>query len=160
MSRSRAKPADDQDAEWLTLQQLRNLTGLSSAELTALRKRIGHVTERSDGAKKAVKQREFFRAWFSLREAVEDEHEQRRKIAQTEKAEHDAERAQIDLAKIRGELISVAEVKNIYATMAGKIREGIELVGRLSPEARQVMIDKIAEADRIFAAEQSIGGQP
>jgi len=141
------------------LQEIRNLTGLSVGELRSLRGHIGHVPERSDGARKSVKRLDFFRAWLAFQEPVEDEHTTRKKVALTIKAEQEAERAQLELARVRGQLIDVETVRQIYNAIGDKISEGAKLASTIAPEALQIVLDSLDAAETVLAEINNQGGQ-
>ena len=132
---------------WLTLQQIRNLTGLSAGELRTLRNQIGHVEERSDGARKSGRRIEFFRAWFGCRESEEDEYVKRRRIALALKAERDSELTAIELERKRGELFTLEEIDEDLKLFGRVIRAGVEEIEIISPESAAIMTRQLDELD-------------
>lgn len=71
------------------------------------------------------------------------DHDQRLKAAK-------ADLAELELAKRRGEVVTLADLLADVGMFGDKMREGIELIGRLNPECQQIMMAKVTEAEQDF----------
>lgn len=65
-----------------------------------------------------------------------------------------AETIELDLEKSRGNLIPAREVDRDFDLIGLKIREGIETIQTINPDAAQIMIDKLDEIERVFNADE------
>ncbi len=62
-----------------------------------------------------------------------------------------ADRAELELARLLGKLLDIDDAKRNVDLLASKVREGIELLGRVSVDAQRVMVDKLDEASSEWA---------
>lgn len=62
-----------------------------------------------------------------------------------------AERAELELARERGESIPLTEVMADVDVWASKIREAADVIGRLHPESQKVLVEKLAEVETEIA---------
>lgn len=73
----------------------------------------------------------------------ETDHATRLKRAQADKAE-------LELAERRGELVHVDDLIADNTAYADRIRHGIELIGKIDPECQKIMVEKLDEAEAEF----------
>lgn len=62
-----------------------------------------------------------------------------------------ADLAELELAKRRGDVVTLPDLLADVGAFADKIRGALELVGRLNPECQQIMMAAIDDAEREFA---------
>ncbi|RQV98629.1 hypothetical protein EH220_02980 [bacterium] len=130
---------------------LARLVGIGIVRLDQLRQSWGHPYETGRGNKLRIYAPHWIRRW----------HETHMRLASasnkasasdpvSRRNEATAMKAEIEVKRLQKELIPVDDVIEDFRVVAGKIREGIEVVGRLNSEARDVMIAQLREAEDIF----------
>lgn len=153
--RAIAKPVPEYEPGakgWLSIEQLCNAIGVKPARLSRIRKEIGSLAEHKVGANDCDPVYFYAPVWLLQWAAtatspqrangrVSSDHKQRKEKAQADKAE-------LEVLRLRGELIHVDDVLRDYERLAGNIRRALELAYKVSPEAYRIIEDALNENEQ------------
>lgn len=155
-------PYDPSDEAWTTLQKLAKQLGIGRAMLDRIRTQFGHRFEHSTGSGRAARIYIYAPLWLpewaawkcdprrvNGKPAAGIDHKDRKERANADKAE-------LEVEKLRGELVHVGDVRYGLMRIADKLRDKLGLLGRFSTEAQRIMVDALdelaKEGDSIFEA--------
>lgn len=153
---------DASDAAWTDLQKLGKQLGIGRAMLDRIRTQFGHRFEHSTGKGRAARVYIYAPLWLAEwaswkcdprrvngKASSSLDHKDRKERANADKAE-------LEVEKLRGELVHVADVRYGLMRIADKLRDKLGLLGRFSTEAQRIMVDALdelaKEGDSIFEA--------
>jgi len=157
---TKKRPSSDQDATqpqgdgWITPVDLSRLTGLGKAQMDVLRGEFGGGQSRGVGVKFEIHAPTLFRGWWASwqdqRLGGKARHEERLKKAQADKAE-------LELARARGELVHIADMRSAFGRYGDVVRQSLEVVGKISPEAQRVVMENLKQSEQAFADTYGFG---
>jgi len=140
------------DPRWWPRAALVEYTGLSPTRIDQLRTEFGNRWEHGKGAGLRIFAPAFFRAIIAKREESREPREVDQYKSRLTRAQ--AERAELELATARGEMLSIDEVKQDVQTLCSGVRTGIESCCR---HCQDIMRAKVVEAARHFGIEMANG---
>jgi len=126
------------------------ILGVKESQIDKLRREIGPIGEHQEPTGVASTYRiwmywpEWLPAWANRVRSSDSTHDKRRLEAAK------AGMAELELAKRRGEVVTIGDMLTDLGVYADKMREGIELIGRLDPECQKIMLAKLTEAEEEF----------
>lgn len=145
---------DTGDVGWAKPKDLMRLTGLNKSQFDSLREEFGQGQARGQGSMTTVHGPSIFRGWWQAwsdrQIGGKAKHEERLKKAQ-------ADRAELELAKARGELVPRADMMMVLGRFGDEIRAGLELAGKINPEAQRVVMERLTQSEESMRGEYGCG---
>lgn len=137
---------------WVTRADLARATGLSASRIQQLRTEFGNQWEHGKGPGLRIYLPAWLQQWLAHREKPQGDRGVADYAERLGKAK--AEKAELDLAAARGELVAVSEVQHDVQSLCSSVRDGIEQCCR---SCQDVMRSKVLEAAQDFGIEMLNG---